>query len=211
MASLLGDVLTLWRLMHSSLGPSQQPAPVSTNSRNRLQTNATNAKTVNFGQAQQHAGPSNPQRSAYIEDIPDEEDSAPPVTPSRSRPAKHVLFNLPGTPLMTENSVFGESPHRAATHPSSPTSSTTSSAEFERESDDTHEDFSHVFNIPQPSRSHVPPSTPSRRSQDHSPRTGPHSTRKSSGPAGNKKRHAAKDIWTFFVLEDKRNFCIFCQ
>jgi hypothetical protein len=33
---------------------------------------------------------------------------------------------------MTENSVFGESPHRAATHPSSPTSSTTSSAEFEQ-------------------------------------------------------------------------------
>jgi hypothetical protein len=58
--------------------------------------------------------------------------------------------------------------------------------------------------------------TPSILSQSSGhPRAGCHSTicRRplASGPAGNKHRHAANDIWTFFTKIEDKNNCVFCK
>lgn len=57
---------------------------------------------------------------------------------------------------------------------------------------------------------------PSSRARGR-PRNGRHSTVRSpqtlpTGPVGNKHRHAAKDIWTFFEENtNKKNVCLFCK
>ncbi|KAL0957780.1 hypothetical protein HGRIS_001557 [Hohenbuehelia grisea] len=51
-----------------------------------------------------------------------------------------------------------------------------------------------------------------------SPRTGRHSASRSQqrhnsarSPAGNAKRHSAKDVWTFFEKDGEKRYCKFCQ
>jgi hypothetical protein len=165
-------------------------------------------------------------RQATVEDVIDEDGPPVPVTPSRSRPAKHVLFNLPGTPLTAENNIFGSSRRQTAVSLSRTPSSSSNSSNSDE--DDTHEDFSDVFGLP-PAAHHVAPSGRSRTTPEHitssrqttptwspgrwssSPRAGPHSTKKSASPAGNKKNRKAKDVWPFFECENGRRVCIFCQ
>ncbi|KAL4254558.1 Zinc finger BED domain-containing [Pleurotus pulmonarius] len=59
------------------------------------------------------------------------------------------------------------------------------------------------------------PTTPRSRG---SPRTGRHSASRSQqcrnsarSPAGNAKRHTAKDVWTFFEKDGEKRYCKFCQ
>ena len=145
-------------------------------------------------------------RIVTVEEVDDEDTG--PVTP----PCHHVTFNTTPNPP-SPNLPSDNDSHST---PSSP----------------SHEDFTDkIFNTsPSPSRPHTPdspcthlPSTPHtprtqnpqtpRRNHgrgDYTPRTGHHSTRRTSGPAGNKKEHKATDVWPFFSKEGNKHQCNFC-
>ena len=116
-----------------------------------------------------------------VEEVDDEDTG--PVTP----PCHHVTFNTtlnpPSPNLPSDNDSHST--------PSSP----------------SHEDFTDkIFNtLPSPQ-------TPRRNHGcgDYTPRTGHHSTRQTSGPAGNKKEHKATDIWPFFSKEGNKHQCNLC-
>ena len=139
-----------------------------------------------------------------IEEVDDED--AVPVTPIHSR---HVTFaEIPFSTPSSEDVLF----RGRSSWPSTP---------LQPESPE-HEDFNDVFQSPGSSTQSTPsplPSTPtpSHRNhgqRNHSPRAGPHSTRRSShasGPAGNRSGHKAKDVYMFFMKEDNRYYCMFCK
>jgi len=144
---------------------------------------------------------------------------AVPVTPPHSR---HVTFaEIPFSTPSSEDVLF----RGRFSQPSMP---------LEPEPPE-HEDFNDVFQVPLSTGScasvrstsffsqhhhdsSIPSTpTPSHRNhgrQNHTPRAGPHSTRRSahsSGPAGNRTGHKANDVYTFFTKEDDRHYCMFCR
>ena len=144
------------------------------------------------------------QTNVTIEEVDDED--AVPVTPIHSH---HVTFAeiLFSTPSSEDVLFRGQS-----SWPSTP---------LQPESPE-HEDYNDVFqslgsstrSAPSPLPSTPTPSHHNHGQQNHSPRAGPHSTRRSShasGPAGNRLGHKAKDVFMFFTKEDKRYYCMFCK
>lgn len=152
-----------------------------------------------------------------------------PVTPTRPTP-RCVTFNLTPAPRSSETILFGNTPNRLAP-PGTPTRSNPDTLsihgpnilESSSDSEESEEeDLTNVFNTagtPSPpshkARTNTTPSQTRSGHQDHTPRFGPHSTShghtRSSGPAGSKTEHKAKDIWPFFSEDKQRNSCIFCQ
>ena len=193
---LLGTIgnHTYWFL---SAGANQQPIAAA---------NTSIPSTSNQHLPQVTAWPAQASRHrATIEEVDDEDG---PVTPP---PSRHVTFDTATNPPSDEDS----------------------------HSTSSREDFADVFNdSPSPPRPRTPnsparapstphtPRTPAHRLQtpqtpqtprrghgrgDRTPRAGRHSTtRRASGPAGNKKEHKATDVWPFFTKEGNKNQCNFC-
>jgi hypothetical protein len=137
-------------------------------------------------------------------------------------------MNAPGGPSMVDpvapaarassrHSSSSTSVHSQQSNP--PTSPTDSSA-------DEAENFDHVFNDSPSPRRLSPPVTPSQATRADQAQTvraerargTPRFGRRSrvaavarDGPAGNKKRHAAQDVWRFFTAINQRNHCVFCE
>ena len=107
-------------------------------------------------------------------------------------------------------SSHSEQHSRPGTPPSPPPPTDSSS--------DEDKEFNDVFNSLSTPRRLSPPTSPTRAAREERAQWTPQFGRRSQvaavardGPAGNKTRHKALDVWRFFTAIHTHNYCVFCE
>jgi hypothetical protein len=141
-----------------------------------------------------------------------------PATLDSRRLVSHVKFTLPSStlshspsPTISPIPIHGKSaPLRLSQLPQSDSDSDSDSDSNSNAEDSVTNAIQNL--ILQSDNSDSTSQGSSNRSR--SPRAGPHSKNRSqhaSGPAGNKRRFAASDVWKFFEDLNEKKQCIFCR
>jgi hypothetical protein len=128
-----------------------------------------------------------------------------------AQPAEHDSANPPAAPAPARQTGARDS------------SSSSSSARSQQDSPprspstEAGEDFGHIFEDPSTPRRLAPAArlTAARAQRARgTPRFGRRSRVAAvarDGPAGNRKRYAALDVWSFFTAINQQNYCVFCE
>jgi len=128
---------------------------------------------------------------------------------------RHVTFDPGLSPVSSTPSspVIATTPPIGLSQPTSPMPTPPPlSPEVQSVSENGREDFN-LLDIQTDSESSQSTQVPRRASKNtRQPRNGWHIKRaKCVGPAGNRKKYRATDVWTFFIEEGRENVCLFCM